>query len=61
MASRRIQVDRFKSKGRAQCEECGGPPRQWTRERARVHADLKRHTVRFVIEDTTIYSRKGSS
>jgi hypothetical protein len=57
--AKRIQVQRFKSKGLAECEECGGPPRGWTRERARVHADLKGHTVRFVIRDTTVYSRKA--
>jgi hypothetical protein len=59
--AKRIQVQRFKSTGRAQCEECGTPPRLWARERARLHVDREGHTVRFVIEDTTVYSRKASS
>lgn len=50
-----IRIERFRSEGMAECEQCAGPPYEWTRERARIHADQQQHTVRFVIEDTTIY------
>lgn len=54
-----ITITRFRSDGLAECEECAGPPREWTRERARQHANQKRHHVRFVIEDTTVYAPTG--
>lgn len=54
-----IRISRFRTDGMAECEECGGPPREWTRERARQHADRFQHTVRFIIEDTTVYRPSG--
>jgi hypothetical protein len=53
---RAIKISRFRLGGMAECEQCGGPPKDWTRERARQHADAQRHTVRFVVEDTTVYT-----
>jgi hypothetical protein len=50
-----IGIRRYRTEGLAWCEQCGGPGREWTRERARQHADQKRHTVRFVINDITAY------
>lgn len=51
-----IEITRERSDGLAYCEQClRGVGRNWTRERARQHADQKQHTVRFVIEDTTTY------
>ncbi len=49
-----VKTTRFKSEGTAECEQC---QRQgsWTRERARQHVTKTGHTVRFVIEDTTVY------
>jgi hypothetical protein len=55
-----IDIKRFRFFGRAECEECG-TAKEWTRERARQHADQKRHTVRFVIEDTTVYTPRSTS
>jgi len=51
-----IEITRHRSDGRAICEQCSRLPRECTRERARQHADQKQHTVRFVIEDTTVYT-----
>ncbi len=54
MSATPVKTTRFKSQGFAQCEQCqhGG---EWTRERARQHANRNGHTVRFLIEDTTVY------
>jgi hypothetical protein len=49
-----LKTTRFKSQGIAECEQCQQQG-DWTRERARQHANRKGHTVRFVIEDTTVY------
>lgn len=54
-----ITITRARAEGYAVCDSCGGEPRRWNRERARQHADRKRHTVRFVITDTTIYVPDG--
>lgn len=49
-----VKTTRFKSEGMAECEQC--PSRRiWTRERARQHVTRSGRTVRFVIEDTTVY------
>lgn len=51
-----IRITRSRSEGLAYCDQCPHVRGvDWTRERARVHADSKQHTVRFVIEDTTTY------
>lgn len=55
----RVDIQRFRHAGMAECEQCGGPT-SWTRERARQHAAERGHTVRFVIEDTTVYTRKAT-
>lgn len=51
---KRITIRRIRTDGRAECEQCR-TRREWTRERARQHADRHQHTVRFVIDDITIY------
>lgn len=45
---------RVKTKGHALCLRCGKRP-EWTRERVRQHVVNTGHSVRFVIEDITIY------
>lgn len=49
-----IRIRRIRTDGTAHCEQCQ-TRNDWTRERARQHADRERHTVRFVIDDITIY------
>lgn len=51
---KRVTITRYRSAGLAECEQCQ-TVKEWTRERARQHADRDRHTVRFLIEDTTVY------
>lgn len=58
---RDITITRTRTFAGASCEQCGGGPREWTRERARQHADEKRHTVRYYIEDTTTYAPNGDT
>lgn len=51
----KVAIEHFRSVGRAECETCQ-TDKEWTRERARTHAAESVHTVRFVIEDTTVYT-----
>ncbi len=57
---KRIAIRRHRSIGMAECEQCQ-TVKEWTRERSRQHADQQQHTVRFLIEDTTIYEPTGSN
>lgn len=50
-----ITIARTRTDGTARCDQCG-TTRPWTRERARQHADQRRHTVRYLIEDITVYT-----
>lgn len=54
--AKRIQIRRVRSVSMAKCEQCISLHPDSTRERCRQHANVTRHTVRFVIEDTTIYA-----
>lgn len=54
MSATPVKTTRFRSEGIAECESCSRQG-SWTRERARQHANRNGHTVRFVIEDTTVY------
>lgn len=49
-----ITTTRYRLEVEVECRECG-PKGFRTREWVRQHADRKRHTVRFVIEDITTY------
>lgn len=42
----------------AECEDCDRLLPDSTRERCREHAARTGHTVRFYVEDVTIYTRK---
>ena len=50
-----ITITRVRRGSMAECEQCG-TVNEWTRERARQHADQQRHTVHFLIEDSTTYT-----
>lgn len=54
-----ITITRTRMPGIASCEQCG-TTREWTRELARQHANRRRHTVRFVVEDVTRYEPKDT-
>ena len=57
MFQKRITIQRQRGGGVAECEGCDRLHPDSTRERCRVHADRTGHTVRYVIEDVTIYKR----
>ncbi len=50
----RVQATRYKEDAHAVCDVCRGA-KQWTRERVRQHVIQTGHTVRYVIEDVTVY------
>jgi hypothetical protein len=54
-AGRALAVKRFRFGHVAECEGCHELDPDSTRERCRVHVEQTGHTVRFVIEDTTVY------
>lgn len=56
-----LEIRRFRGDGEAECENCVLLRPDSTRERARLHAKQRGHTVRFVIRDTTIYQPEGTS
>lgn len=55
-----VDIERIRTDGRAECDQCKDLNPDSTRERARMHAFLRDHTTRFVIEDTTVYRRATS-
>ena len=56
---------RVRHEGMAECEQCDRLHPDSTRERCRIHVNQTGHTVRFVIEDVTVYKppaiTKGSA
>lgn len=58
---RAVDIHHVRSDGAAECEQCNDLRPDSTRERARLHAFLRDHTVRFVIHDVTVYTRKATS
>lgn len=49
---RRIRLDPI-----VECEDCRDIPQDATRHRARLHAEMREHTVRVRIQDITIYRK----
>ena len=61
MSSGNVEINRFRTQHTAECERCDGLDPDSTRERCRVHAEQTGHIVWYLIEDTTVYKRKGPS
>lgn len=55
-----VTATRFRLEGRATCSVCDWST-ECTRTRARVHVKSSGHTVRFVIEDVTVYRPADAS
>lgn len=55
MARPRVAIERGRIPGRAACESCSDLPPGATRERCRLHAEVRGHVVHFVISDITTY------
>jgi glutamate mutase epsilon subunit len=54
---RKVTIRRFRLDPAAECDDCKDLPRDATRERARLHAEMREHTVRVVIQDVTVYRK----
>lgn len=59
-ALKQITIDQQRPFAESHCVECR-TVQPWTRERARQHANDKRHTVRYVIEQHTVYAPTGDT
>lgn len=53
---RSVDISRYNSPATAECEQCDRVPPDATRARCHLHVRQTGHTVRFVIEDTTVYT-----
>lgn len=54
--SLKVRIRHVRLPGMAECEQCEQLPPGATRTRARMHAINTGHTVRYMVEEATIYT-----